>query len=244
MSLHLVRVYIDGGRLFQRGARRRLPLRDADEGYLAHCALVDLFGNLAPRPFAVQEAEGHWLTVLGYTAADAPTLRDHASAFADPEAWSTCDWGRLASKPMPEAWALGTRLAFSLRACPVQRVSGNTGVWRSGAEVDVFLLRCHERQGEPVARSAVYQEWLDAEFQRRGGARLVSFDMKAFARRRVLRRTQGDDRVARTPERPDARFAGHIEVTDCTAFERLLARGIGRHRAFGFGMMLLAPPGA
>jgi len=33
-------------------------------------------------------------------------------------------------------------------------------------------------------------------------------------------------------------------VRDPTGFAALLARGVGRHRAFGFGMLLLRPPAA
>jgi len=33
-------------------------------------------------------------------------------------------------------------------------------------------------------------------------------------------------------------------VQDPQAFAALLARGLGRHRSFGYGCLLLAPPGA
>jgi CRISPR system Cascade subunit CasE len=36
-------------------------------------------------------------------------------------------------------------------------------------------------------------------------------------------------------------FSGLLQVEDAAAFTALLARGIGRHRAFGFGMLLLKP---
>jgi CRISPR system Cascade subunit CasE len=36
---------------------------------------------------------------------------------------------------------------------------------------------------------------------------------------------------------PDASFTGVLTVRDPEAFGRLLARGIGRHRKFGFGML-------
>jgi CRISPR system Cascade subunit CasE len=36
-------------------------------------------------------------------------------------------------------------------------------------------------------------------------------------------------------------MTGILEVTGGEAFARLLARGVGRHRAFGFGMLLLKP---
>jgi CRISPR system Cascade subunit CasE len=44
-------------------------------------------------------------------------------------------------------------------------------------------------------------------------------------------------------EGPDAVMRGNLIVSDPAAFAQLLARGIGRHRAYGFGMLLLRPPG-
>jgi CRISPR system Cascade subunit CasE len=38
-------------------------------------------------------------------------------------------------------------------------------------------------------------------------------------------------------------FRGEFNITDRDGFDQLLRRGIGRHRAFGFGMLLLSPPG-
>jgi CRISPR system Cascade subunit CasE len=40
---------------------------------------------------------------------------------------------------------------------------------------------------------------------------------------------------------PEAEFEGTLEVLDGTAFHAVLARGIGRHRAFGYGMLLVRP---
>ena len=38
-------------------------------------------------------------------------------------------------------------------------------------------------------------------------------------------------------QRPDALLVGSLKVEDPGAFTALLARGLGRHRAFGFGML-------
>jgi CRISPR system Cascade subunit CasE len=37
-------------------------------------------------------------------------------------------------------------------------------------------------------------------------------------------------------------IVGALRVADEAGFAGAIARGIGRHRAFGFGMLLLAPP--
>jgi CRISPR system Cascade subunit CasE len=40
---------------------------------------------------------------------------------------------------------------------------------------------------------------------------------------------------------PDAVLAGHLRVLDTSAFAELVARGVGRHRSFGFGLLQLRP---
>ena len=42
-------------------------------------------------------------------------------------------------------------------------------------------------------------------------------------------------------EGPDAVMRGSITVTEPSGFSDLVARGIGRHRAYGYGMLLLRP---
>jgi CRISPR system Cascade subunit CasE len=83
---------------------------------------------------------------------------------------------------------------------------------------------------------------LAGELARRGGAKLVVSRVEAQRRSILVRRTHGTARRSHLTERPDVLFGGTIEVTDAQAFPQLLERGVGRHRAFGFGMMLLRPP--
>jgi CRISPR system Cascade subunit CasE len=49
--------------------------------------------------------------------------------------------------------------------------------------------------------------------------------------------------MTRTHEKPDVTLRGRLSITDSAAFADLLRRGVGRHKAFGFGMLLLRPPG-
>ncbi|GAB4211209.1 MAG: hypothetical protein OHK0013_32690 [Sandaracinaceae bacterium] len=69
--------------------------------------------------------------------------------------------------------------------------------------------------------------------------RLVELRRDAFVRTRSGL-PPGDGR--RRGERPNAVLEGTLRVTDADAFRALLARGLGRHRAFGFGMLLLRRP--
>lgn len=241
-GFHLVRAGLDRRRLFDLARTRRLPARDVDLGYLVHCTLKGLFGELAPQPFSVDDRHAE-LTLLGYSAEPAEPLMEHARAFADPLLWSTITGGIVVSKPMPEAFPADRRLGFAVRVCPVVRKSAAGDHHRKGAEVDAFLSRCWEAgDGVPVDREAVYREWLGERLATGGAARLVSARMIGFQRERAVRSTHLEKPRVRTIERPDARFAGELIVDDSSAFQKLLIRGIGRHRAFGFGMLLLRPP--
>ena len=61
----------------------------------------------------------------------------------------------------------------------------------------------------------------------------------SFRRTRAVRKLHGQQ-----SEGPDAVMRGNLTVTDSDSFVALLARGIGRHRAYGYGMLLLRPASA
>jgi len=243
-SLRMVRLALEGRGVADMARRRSLRASATDDGYLVHCLLAELFGDLAPRPFALAGTRGPALIVLGYTATTANELQRHADTFAAPNIHRTCQWEQLAAKSMPSAWPAGTRLGFAVRVCPVVRMSGEGPMHRKGAEVDAFLATAWKT--DPSGRQdreTVYREWLRTAIERRGGARLVAARLTGFRIARLLRRTQGSERRAELRERPDAHLSGEIEVTDSAAFAALLRAGIGRHRSFGFGMLLLRPAG-
>jgi CRISPR system Cascade subunit CasE len=239
-DLFMVRLRFDLGRLYELARRRRLPVRESDLGYVVHCALKELFGAGAPGPFAIEGAEGRHAGVLAYSSRGADALRMHASAFADPLIHKTCDLEGLASKRMPSVWEEGTQLGFRVRACPIVRMSSDGPRWKRGAEVDAFLARCWREEGKQVDRAEVYSAWLAAELGRRG-ARLVRSELKAFQRQKLVRRDHATERRSHVVERPEVVIEGALEVQSDEGFSGLLARGVGRHRSFGFGMLLLRP---
>ena len=76
------------------------------------------------------------------------------------------------------------------------------------------------------------------------GLRLVagSVRVRSYRSARLLRRPRdGNGRVPRWLTRPEVWFSGQAEVVDGAGVPEFLARGIGRHCGFGFGMMLLRP---
>jgi CRISPR system Cascade subunit CasE len=245
-TLHMIRARLDGRRLFELARRRRLlpEQGETDLGYAVHSLLGELFGELAPKPFALPDdtPAPAGLTVLGYSAHDAARLKEHADLFADPFVHAAVDWAWFDAKPLPAAFPAGRTLGFEVRACPVERSRLLRGDRTESPEVDALIVE-GTRQGieRGLDRNAVYLGWLERELARRGGVRLLSADVTGFRYTRFLRRDQKTRAPSRLPALPDARFKGVLEVTDAGAFAALLARGVGRHRAFGFGMLLLRP---
>ncbi len=244
-QLHMVRLHLPADRLFALGHARHLSVAEADLGYLTHCMLGELFGDEAPKPFHLESGAGRAVTVLGYSAQPANILLARASSYGR-ERGTVLAPPDIASKPLPAFFTAGQVLSFKVRICPVVRMSSSGPKNRKGAEVDAFLRRCRQvaDPSQPVDREDVYRQWLQGEVQRQGGCRLLVSRMSAFGIEKMTRRTQGEKRVARGMQRPDATFEGLLEVTDGERFLALLSRGLGRHRAFGFGMLLLKRPEA
>lgn len=174
---------------------------------------------------------------------------------------------RAASKPVP-AIAAGTTLGFRVRLCPTIRVGKHHPRFAPGAEVDPYLARVHRDMAENglapddlgarqaliaglPGREEVYRDWLadrlgsaatlvsarqvaqrDAALWRKGvprggpAARMYQNERPHHGQRRLIGRRE-------------AVFEGRLRVEDDVLFTSLLARGVGRHRAFGFGMLLL-----
>jgi CRISPR system Cascade subunit CasE len=243
--LWLVKVPLLADRLGQIARRKHMPLRDLDEGYLCHCVMRDAWGEAAPSPFVLC-SRGRIIEAWGYSRWPAEALVEQARRQPDATALSAiADLDAVASKAVP-ALRPGQQVGFLLRACPVVRLSTAIAGHQAGAEVDAFLARCFREGPEiPVHRQEVYRQWLAGRLGGAdSGATLDVVRVDATVRERMVRRTHGAERSARHIERPDVRFSGTLIVTDPAALVGTLAKGVGRHRAFGFGALLLVPPGS
>lgn len=240
-TLFMLRLEADRARLFQLARARSLRLHAVDLGYVVHTALRTTFGENAPQPFTVRDGAGRRLVILGYGSTDAPELAARARECADPLAYAVFPAERLLSKPMPQHWEAGRDLRFEVRACPVIRTARPDAHRREGAEIDAFLQRCSQKTtDEPLSREVAYVDWLRDQLQRHGGAELLTARMERFTLARLSRRTHDRRGTWSASMRPDVTLRGTLRITNDTAFRALLARGIGRHRAFAFGMLLLS----
>ena len=241
-QLQMIRGEIDL-RSFQRwaGLRQLMSRQTFDEGYAMHCFLAGVFGDLAPQPFRliVPRGKGSRCGVFyGYGRADVEALRGAIAQFADPLQARVLPGSSLDGKLMPATWKAGTRLGFEVLTRPtVRRARGGRN---PGGEVDAFQREA-ERYAPgamPRSREEVYTDWLSDQFERHGGAELESASLASFQRTRSMRA------LRRRPfEGPTALLRGRLTVTDSDGFSRLLGRGVGRHRSYGYGMLLLRPAG-
>ena len=221
---HLVRWGIERGVLPESGG--------SDLGYVLHALLHAAFGALAPRPYALQQRPQRPAQLLAYTGHPVAALRAQAAAFAEPAASEALGVASLAGKAMPDRFVAGQHLGFTVHVRPVVRTDKD-GDRDRAKEVDAFLL-------SPIGsgRGEVYAAWL-ARHLAAGGATLDGVALDAFQLLPVQRRDGA--RRLRGLGGPDATLSGTLRVTDPDAFAALLTRGVGRHRAFGYGMLLLRP---
>ncbi len=240
-SLYLLHTQPDPQRLAAWAARHRLLDKEGDLGYALHALLHAAFGEHAPQPFRYLDAEQG---MLAYTHLDAAGLAQLV-ALADSDVSEALGFGQtrrhggMNVRPFPTQWAAGYTLGFEVRVRPIIREG------KTGRERDVFLAEAEKLQGNALDRGEVYVQWLRNLLTRQGGAELVDARMIRYQQLGVTRKSQkgnvGDVRHSRLVNGPDAVLAGQLRVTNSQAFAELLSNGLGRHRAFGFGLLLLRP---
>lgn len=243
MTLHMIQLRPNVPALIRWAERQRLldpadrQKRADDLGYALHAALRAAFGDQALRPFALHTDPGRPAELLGYTCHSPDALIDHAASFADPEVAQALATAALAGKAMPERFAEGRRLGFTLRARPTIR-SDRDGDPTRIVERDAFREPAPDQHAEGPTRGEVYLAWLQTRLAA-GGAHLERATLDQYRRSIALRRNKSRKLCA--IDGPDAGFSGALVVRDPEAFHRLLAHGVGRHGAFGYGMLLLRP---
>ncbi len=243
--LHMIRADLDVSAFHRWAASWGLITRSGfDEGFAMHHLLGQSFGDLAPRPFRVilPRDPGRSTGVLyGYCHASADDLREAAAACADPLQAQALPASGIDGKPMPGEWARGRRLGFEVLVRPIVRRK-RVAPRRGHAERDTFQVEADPslvgRKGRETmkrSREEVYADWLGGRLER-NGARLEAAMLHSFQRVRSVRKLR-----SRPTEGPSALMRGTLTITGAEAFANLLERGVGRHCAYGYGMLLLRP---
>jgi CRISPR system Cascade subunit CasE len=176
--------------------------------------------NLGPQPWVARS--GPSLTILGYGDVDADALRQAAGLYAEPGLSAAII--DVQTKQMPIV-STGMEVGFRIRVRPVARRRDENG---HVFEQDIAI--------GADDRAAAYRDWLAAQLQ--DAVNILRCELEQFQLVRSSRRRAGV--VKRMPGwHPDAVLTGTLRIVDEAAFSRSIRKGVGRHKAFGYGALLL-----
>mgnify|MGYP003110417331 CR=1 FL=1 len=143
------------------------------------------------------------------------------------------------SKPFAPRLDAAETLAFRLRANPTvaRRVDGHKHSVRS----DVLMhakaaFAPDQRAGQECkdAMDAAARQWLAGQGEKNGFVLRGEPEVSGYRQHSLGRRRQG-----KPIQFSGVDYSGTLEVTDARAFMASLAQGLGRSKAFGFGMMMI-----
>jgi CRISPR system Cascade subunit CasE len=248
--MHLISVPVDIARLHKLSSQRSLFSGSRfDEGAALHRFIRETFGASAFSTFRLfQPARSRMGTLYAYSHNDADHHRDTASCTGVPDSAELFKLASMKSQPRPkDAWKPDQRIGFSIKCRATRKSSlvGDqvTGRGRREAEVDTYLheLEAHQ-QGyitDTPTREESYRRWLLAKLQGDGSPHReaiseIDFSINVLNQSPVYRH-------GKWSKGPDVTFNGNLSIKDPIAFANLLKTGIGKHKAYGYGMLLLRP---
>lgn len=199
--------------------------RGTDAPYRLHCLISEVFGGQAPlRPYRIVESPGRPRTIFAYSRTAPAEIRRLARETGSALTMRALGTDALRAGPVPRIRP-GQRLVVSVLAASHRRRNGTT-------EMDA-----HSMSGgspERAARERSYAAWLAEKIERTGGAQLLSATLMRWERAREMRsRNRPPILITR------AEMTGVLEVRSEPEFRALLATGVGRHRAYGYGMLMI-----
>lgn len=200
-----------------------------DTGHALHCLLTETLGATAPSHFRLMTRRHHdAATLYGYCRHDADELRRRHQAFASPAQDHAMPAAGIQTKVMPTEWPEGTDIAFELRCRPLRQ--------HHTKELDAYRWLKEKQPDADVSRVDAYVGWLEDQFERRGTAVLKHASLEQYQQSQTWTSPNHA-----TPFLPETVMRGVITITDGKNFTKTVATGLGRHRAYGFGMLLIKP---
>jgi CRISPR system Cascade subunit CasE len=236
--LHMIELRPDLEALLRYISDQGFCIQDDDLGYGIHAWMAAAFGDMAPKPWRLFGGRRRPPRILGYSCHDAQALRTMLEEFADPSVFVVTSEPShmINSRPMP-AFNSGRRLGFELLVSPVGRKAS------TGVEKDLFLIAADSGENENLNRETVYLDWVRERMERGSACTVTKIEMSGFRLVRTTRQTQKKNgkRIRPNLRRPHVLVAGQLMIYQPDAFNLLLSQGVGRHRSFGYGMLLLKP---
>ena len=218
-------------------SQRHLTYQD----HAFHCLITEVMGEYAPKPFKTLMPPDHSLiTILGYTEADADQLRHAIDTYAHPEQFRIIEPETIFTKPMPASheWEKESKLGFDLRIRPTTRFTDV--VSRKHHEIDAYSAHINSNVANPaqLTPEQVYIIWLSKRLEANLAVELDSVNTKVISVVPSKSLRKGKDHFSTGA---DVRIKGNLTIKNPAKFHRLLKAGIGRHKAYGYGMLLLSP---
>ena len=198
-----------------------------DESLVAKTVLTEAFGGAVIRPWRILGQHGQHLTVLGYTdGVPAETLRQRLE-LALPALQTAVSVVGSAPLAVPEP---AREFRFRLRCIPLISVTG-------ARTRDAYTYACTQAGSDQgIDRAEVYARYVQ---ERLPGATVTETRLDGFQLVSMVRRQQQGWKTGRFPL---AELSGVLTVDDPAAFLGPLSAGIGRMRAYGFGLLRLEAP--
>jgi CRISPR-associated protein Cas6/Cse3/CasE subtype I-E len=198
-----------------------------DESLVVKTVLTEGLGGAVIRPWRILGQHGQHLTVLGYTEGlDADVLNQRLS-LGLPSLQTAITVAGSAPLAVPQA---GQSFRFRIRCVPLISVTG-------ARTRDAYTYECTKAgTSNGIDRAEAYARYLQ---ERLPGATASDTTLDGFQLMSMVRRKQQGWSTGRFPM---AELSGVLTVDDPAAFMGPLANGVGRMRAYGFGMLRLEAP--
>lgn len=234
--MHLVQLTIDMAAALDHadkteGLGRHLR---RDTGLVIKTLLTGAFAGPILRPWRLHAVQGRTALVLGYAGEDGDALRGRL-ALALPSAHTAV--GEIITAPVP-ALADNAELAFEVRFSPVVSVNRDGGgIIRRDAFLRAKELAAANGEEAPT-RDDVYRTYLAARLP---GLELVSAALTGHRLERHAREGGGRWTIKSVPV---AEMRGLMRVVDTALAQPTIREGVGRSKAYGCGMIRVAPGSA
>ncbi len=235
-------------RVNQEGLGRIMGARGwLDLGRAMHSLQRETLGELSMKPFrTIMHRNSPFGVIYAYTRASAEELQEAIQTFATPDQILAIPPEHIRTKDMPETWRVGRHIGFEVTVRPVSRKRYPTEPEENGkkgktktVEHDPYTIACRETPpGHPEpTREEVYTKWLEDQVERLGGATVIPGQTQLVS----LLEAHSDRGKGNTAVGPEVTLRSIMTIRDPGKYQTMMEHGIGRQRAYGYGMLLLKP---
>lgn len=218
-----------------------------DEGRALHHALGEVFGPKSLQPFRLMvPPRKRDAVIYAYSLMSFDELYQNVK-ICPPDLAEVFNCAGINHKHLDTSFATDHRLGFDIRIRPFRRVKKVGQSKKSTREIDVYQHAAdrngHEKEWHVEnSRESVYRAWLAERLGK--AAELESAKLVRFQRTIAVRKCAGvgpDAGGKGVIEGPDAVMQGVLKIKDGAVFSEMISKGLGRHKTYGYGMILLRP---